>query len=84
MSNEWMADEVKAGAALAEGLVPDLQHPVRLGVRLGTAVGRIAATIYRTKGQPEAEAFLITVAAVLNQETIQVDPTEQLSVRANC
>jgi hypothetical protein len=80
---EWMELEVKAGGVLADGLVSDLQNPVHLGVRIGTAVGRMATKIFATKGEAAAKAFLITVAATLNQETLQADPTEQLSLKAN-
>jgi hypothetical protein len=80
---EWMELEVKAGGVLADGLVSDLQNPVHLGVRIGTAVGRMASKIFVTKGEAAAKAFLMTMTATLNQETVQVDPTQQLSVKEN-
>lgn len=80
MTEEWMAVEVLAGAAISHGLAPELQNPAHLGVRLGTAVGRTAVTIYRKKGREAAQAFLSAVSAIVNQEMIHVDLTEEIGL----
>jgi hypothetical protein len=84
MSEEWMADRVRAGDRIVDRILKAGGNPVHPGVELGRAAGKLAARYHELHGESAAQNFLQTFVEVFNLETAKVnEKREVLRLRAS-